>query len=296
MAMQIGEDLEGTAICKDTRNAFNELERYAVIPALLASANPAIRSLARAAVALLCPASPVLLGGGPSSACAPFVSVQGVQQGSVKGMLFFCLTLHSILAALPNPHGVVVSAIADDVAIAGQPAATCDLLPVLVARLGQELNMEAQPLKSEYAKGVRGGPGSEPRDTPAVRPAAGGSPVRMSQDDPSGSRAPQDASFKRKPRGGHPGTPTERSAAFKASAHASSAPRADASSPLAQELAVCEVEDEDTTSTMNQQELVGAVAPAANVEPHLAQEALAEEKNDANAAVSLLLKRQEEAE
>jgi hypothetical protein len=47
---------------------------------------------------------------------------------------------------------------------------------------------------------------------------------------------------------------------------------------------------------MNQQELVGAVAAAANVEPHLAQEALAEEKNDANAAVSLLLKRQEEAE
>jgi hypothetical protein len=36
----------------------------------------------------------------------------------------------------------------------------------------------------------------------------------------------------------------------------SSAPRADASSPLAQELAVCEVEDEDTTSTMDQQELV----------------------------------------
>ena len=143
---------------------------------------------------------------------------------------------------------------------------------------------------------MRGGPGSEPRDTPAVRPAAGGSPVRRSQDDPSGRRAPQDASFKRKPRGGHPGTPTERSAAFKASAHASSAPRADASSPLAQELAVCEVEDEDTTSTMNQQELVGAVAAAANVEPHLAQEALAEEKNDANDAVFLLLKRQEEAE
>jgi uncharacterized protein YjaZ len=47
---------------------------------------------------------------------------------------------------------------------------------------------------------------------------------------------------------------------------------------------------------MDQQELVGAVAAAANVEPHLAQEALAEEKNDANAAVSLLLKRQEEAE
>ena len=147
-----------------------------------------------------------------------------------------------------------------------------------------------------YTEGVRGGPGSEPRDTPAVRPAAGGSPVRRSQDDPSGRRAPQDASFKRKPRGGHPGTPTERSAAFKASAHASSAPRADASSPLAQELAVCEVEDEDTTSTMNQQELVGAVAAAANVEPHLAQDALAEEKNDANDAVFLLLKRQEEAE
>jgi hypothetical protein len=34
---------------------------------------------------------------------------------------------------------------------------------------------------------------------------------------------------------------------------------------------------------MDQQELVGAVAAAANVEPHLAQEALAEEKNDANA-------------
>jgi hypothetical protein len=33
---------------------------------------------------------------------------------------------------------------------------------------------------------------------------------------------------------------------------------------------------------MSQQELVGAVAAAANVEPHLAQEALAEEKNDAN--------------
>jgi hypothetical protein len=66
-------------------------------------------------------------------------------------MPFFCLALHSVLAALPNPQGVVVSAIADDVAIAGQPAATCDLLPVLVARLRQELNLEAQPLKSEYA-------------------------------------------------------------------------------------------------------------------------------------------------
>jgi hypothetical protein len=31
---------------------------------------------------------------------------------------------------------------------------------------------------------------------------------------------------------------------------------------------------------------VGAVAAAANVEPHLAQEALAEEKNDANDAVT----------
>jgi hypothetical protein len=51
---------------------------------------------------------------------------------------------------------------------------------------------------------------------------------------------------------------------------ASFAPRADASSPLAQELAVCEVEDEDTTSTVDLQELVGAVAAAANVEPHLA--------------------------
>jgi hypothetical protein len=47
---------------------------------------------------------------------------------------------------------------------------------------------------------------------------------------------------------------------------------------------------------MDQQELVGAVAAAANVEPRLAQEALAEEENDANAAVSLLLTRQEEAE
>jgi hypothetical protein len=46
---------------------------------------------------------------------------------------------------------------------------------------------------------------------------------------------------------------------------------------------------------MNQQELVGAVAAAANVEPHLAQEALAEEKDDANDVVFLLLKRQEEA-
>jgi transcription initiation factor TFIID subunit TAF12 len=44
------------------------------------------------------------------------------------------------------------------------------------------------------------------------------------------------------------------------------------------------------------QELVGTVAAVANVEAHLAQEALAEEKNDANAAVFLLLKRQEEAE
>jgi hypothetical protein len=47
---------------------------------------------------------------------------------------------------------------------------------------------------------------------------------------------------------------------------------------------------------MAEQELVGVVAAAGNVEPHLAQEALAEAKNDANAAVSLLLKRQEEAE
>jgi hypothetical protein len=46
---------------------------------------------------------------------------------------------------------------------------------------------------------------------------------------------------------------------------------------------------------MDQQELVGAVAAAANVEPHLAQEALAEEKNGADAAVLLLLERQEEA-
>jgi hypothetical protein len=45
-----------------------------------------------------------------------------------------------------------------------------------------------------YANGVRGGPGSEPRDTPAVRPAAGGSPVRRSQDGPSGRHAQQDAS------------------------------------------------------------------------------------------------------
>jgi hypothetical protein len=112
-AMHIGEDSEDDAICKDTRNAFYELERSAVIPALLTSANPAIRSLACAAVALLWPASPVLLGGGSSSACAPFVSVQGVQQGSVEGMPFFCLSLHSVLPALPNPNGVVVSAIAD---------------------------------------------------------------------------------------------------------------------------------------------------------------------------------------
>jgi hypothetical protein len=59
-----------------------------------------------------------------------------------------------------------------------------------------------------------------------------------------------------------------------------------------QELAVCKVKNEDTTSTLHLQELVGAAAvAAANVEPHLAQE-----KNDANAAVSLLLERQEEAE
>jgi hypothetical protein len=147
MAMHIREDSQGAAI----RNAYNELERSAVIPALLASTDPAIRSLARAAVALLCPVSPVLLGSGPSRVCAPFVSVQGVQQGSVEGMPFFCLALHSVLAVLPNPHGVVVSAIADDVTLAGKPAATCDLLPVLAALLRQELNLEAQPHKSEYA-------------------------------------------------------------------------------------------------------------------------------------------------
>jgi hypothetical protein len=47
---------------------------------------------------------------------------------------------------------------------------------------------------------------------------------------------------------------------------------------------------------MDLQELVGAVAAVANVEPNLAQETLAEEENDANAAVFLSLKkRQEEA-
>jgi hypothetical protein len=99
MAVHIGEDPEGAAICNDTRNAFNELERSAVMPALLASADTAIRSLARAAVALLCPASPVLLGSGPDRLCAPFVSVQSVQQGSVEGMPFFCLARRARWAA-----------------------------------------------------------------------------------------------------------------------------------------------------------------------------------------------------
>jgi hypothetical protein len=49
------------------------------------------------------------------------------------------------------------------------------------------------------------------------------------------------------------------------------------------------VEEKDRTSTMDQQELVGEMAAVANVEPNLAQEALAEEENDANAAVLLLL-------
>jgi hypothetical protein len=39
-----------------------------------------------------------------------------------------------------------------------------------------------------------------------------------------------------------------------------------------------------------------AAAASDSVEPYLAQEALPEEENDANAAVLLLLKRQEEAE
>jgi hypothetical protein len=106
---------------------------------------------------------------------------------------------------------------------------------------GLEIPLEIQFLHEEgYAKGVvdRGeSPATRRRcdPPPADHPFAGLKTIQ-------GRRAEQDASFKRKPRGRHPGTPTERSVAFKASAHASPAPRADGSSPLAQELAVYEVE------------------------------------------------------
>ena len=152
VSLHLSEDRDGVAVFKDTANAFNTVERSAVVAALAARTNPPrIRALARLALTVLAPASPVVFGSARARAAAPYASVQGVQQGSCEGMSFFSIALHTVLATTQLPPSVRIVAIADDISVLGKPAEALSVLQPLDDRLRAELNLVAQPRKSTWA-------------------------------------------------------------------------------------------------------------------------------------------------
>lgn len=151
VSLSLEEDEESAAIFTDIANGFNTVERSAVVAAFADPQNPPkIRALARLAVATLTPASPILFGQARSRTVAPYCSVQGVQQGSVEGMPFFCLAMARALETLTLAPSVHVIAIADDVTIVGKPSDAVAALQPIDDALNAELSLEMQQLKSAW--------------------------------------------------------------------------------------------------------------------------------------------------
>mmetsp|Transcript_10293 Transcript_10293/g.34974 ORF Transcript_10293/g.34974 Transcript_10293/m.34974 type:complete len:1225 (-) Transcript_10293:3167-6841(-) len=136
----------------DFRNAFNEVDRHALMHAFLGDASGRVRQLARLFHCMLQQESPLYLG------CAqaglrqlPFASAQGVQQGSVEGMLGFAVALQEDLEWLDEQlraHGGVARAGADDVVVVGPPAEVFRIIDDFTERVHRRLHLQVQPAKS----------------------------------------------------------------------------------------------------------------------------------------------------
>ncbi|KAG8462122.1 hypothetical protein KFE25_011572 [Diacronema lutheri] len=77
--------------------------------------------------------------------------MQGVQQGPVEGMPFFCAALHNVFAPSHLPQSVRIVAFADDVSIVGEPTELHAVVGPLGDALRSRLHLDFQPHKFKCA-------------------------------------------------------------------------------------------------------------------------------------------------
>ena len=142
---------EAVLLNLDCANAFNEIDRAKVVEALARPDTPAtLRAFARHAAATLSPASAILYRTGGARELAPYRSVQGVTQGSVSSMPYFCIAIHAALGGIPTDQNLATLGFADDLSLLGKAADMAAALPGLKADLGA-VGLRLQESKSSYA-------------------------------------------------------------------------------------------------------------------------------------------------
>jgi hypothetical protein len=144
-------DPDGVLLNLDCANAFNEIERAKVVEALARPDTPAtLRAFARHAAATLSPASAILYHTGGARELASFRSVQGVMQGSVSSMPYFCIAIHDALGRIPTDENLAALCFADDLSLLGKAADMAAALPDLKADL-LTVGLRLQENKSSYS-------------------------------------------------------------------------------------------------------------------------------------------------
>jgi len=144
-------DPDGVQLNLDCANAFNEIERAAVVAALAHADTPeTLRAFARHALATLSPASAIAFNVGGARQLAPYRSVQGVTQGSVASMPYFCMAIHGALGRIRTDENLATLSFADDLSLLGKAADMAAALPSLKADL-RAMGLRLQEHKSSYA-------------------------------------------------------------------------------------------------------------------------------------------------
>jgi len=145
-------DPDGVQLNLDCANAFNEIERAAVIAQLASPDTPdALRAFARHALATLSPAAAIVFNvGGSRKLMDQCRSVQGVTQGSVSSMPYFCMAIHAALGRVQTDENLATLCFADDISLLGKAADMAAALPGLKADL-LAVGLRLQEHKSSYA-------------------------------------------------------------------------------------------------------------------------------------------------
>jgi hypothetical protein len=142
---------EFCAVNIDMKNAFNSVTRAGLLREALADPSTAV--LARFLHSLLAPKSLIFGGSGEFlEQILTFCSEEGVQQGSVEGMIAFAMAIRADLgvldAELEAECGGAARAGADDVTAIGTPAAVFPAVARFLASVREKLGLEANLLKT----------------------------------------------------------------------------------------------------------------------------------------------------
>jgi hypothetical protein len=142
---------EFCAVNIDMKNAFNSVTRAGLLREALADPSTAV--LARFLHSLLAPKSRIFGGSGEFlEQIRAFCSEEGVQQGSVEGMIAFAMAIRADLgvldAELEARCGGAARAGADDVTAIGTPAIVFPAVARFLASVREKLGLEANLLKT----------------------------------------------------------------------------------------------------------------------------------------------------